>query len=263
MNRKIEEILDICVEKLSEGIPLEEILKEFPNYKDELKELLGIVENIKNSSLPSPSDKGLNYCLIKMGEVAQQEKRKSKKVGRFFPFRFLTWVKVLAYAGLIIFISWGIINISAESVPGDYLYPAKIITEKVKFLISFDTENKVELRLTFSEERMEELIQQLNKNKTFNPQLLQAMLDEASLALENITNLPEDKRKIYYSKLKYLTQYQKNTLEDIKPKVKLQQRKKVDWAINMCKMRMQKMHQMMRQDKSMNKMMDRMMNMME
>lgn len=247
MEKSIQEILNICLDKLKKGIPIDDILKEYPEHRDQLEKILFLAKDLRSVKSPKPSDEGLISCLVKVGEAIQQQKGSlfKSKLTNIFYFPAPVIVKSLVILLIVIFISWGSVNLSATSTPGEFLYPVKIVTEKVKFILTTSPEEKIELRIIFSEERMKELIQQLNKDKNLNPQLLQAMLNEASLALENVTNLPEDKREIYYSKLKYLTQYQKDTLEDIKPKVKLQQRQKLDWAINMCRMRMQKMHQMM------------------
>lgn len=243
MKKQIEEILDICLDKIDKGVSVDELLSQYPDYKDELKELLVIAKNIKDSSLIHESDKGLYFCLIKVGKEIQLQKEIAHKP-RFLYFQFPVWAKALVFTLIITLISIGTINLSARSIPGDFLYPIKLITEKVKFLLTINSEDKVELRIIYSEERTRELVKYLDEKGTLNTDIIKAMLDEATFALENISRLPEDEKKIYYLKLEHLNAYQKNILEDIKPKVTLPQKEKLDDAIEMCGRRMNWMHKM-------------------
>jgi len=81
MKEPIEEILDICWEKIREGIPPEEVLRQYPDYADELKELLAIVRSIKDTPLPEPSDGVMVSCLIKLCEALQLEKQSRQANG--------------------------------------------------------------------------------------------------------------------------------------------------------------------------------------
>jgi len=66
MEKPIEKILDLCLEKIKEGIPTEEVLRQYPDYADELKELLTIAKHIKDSPSPVPSDKGVASALLNL-----------------------------------------------------------------------------------------------------------------------------------------------------------------------------------------------------
>lgn len=247
MKKPVEEILDICLRKIREGIPLKEILKQYPDYADELKELLATAKKIKDAPLPEPSDRGLGYCLVRLGEALQlqRQKRAKARIPGLLYFPSLTWVKALVFALVIILVSWGTVTLSANSLPGDLLYPVKFITEKVKFFLTANPGGKVELRLIYSEERMQELVRHLDKRKDLNTELLKAMLDEATLALEDISRLPEPERPVYFSRLQYLNAYQKDVLENLKPKVTaLDQKEELENTIRMCGNRTQWMGRM-------------------
>lgn len=243
MKNQIEEILDICLDKIDKGVSGDELLSQYPDYKDELKELLVIAKSIKDSSPIHASNKGLYSSLIKVGKEIQLQKEIAHKP-RFFYFKFPILAKAFVFALIIIFISVGTINLSARSIPGDFLYPIKLITEKVKFLLTINSEDKAELRIIYSEERTRELVKYLDKKGSLNTDIVKSMLDEASFALENISRLPEDEKKVYYLKLEHLNAYQKNILEDIKPRVTLPQKEKLYSAIEMCDRRMNRMHKM-------------------
>ncbi len=247
MKKPIEEILDICFRKINEGIPLKEILGQYPDYADELKELLATAKKIKDVPLPEPSDKGLAYCLVRLGEALelQRQKRPKARIPGLLYFPSLSWVKALVFALVIILVSWGTVTLSANSLPGDLLYPIKFMTEKVKFFLTADSRGKVELRLIYSEKRMQDLVRHLDKRRDLNTELLKAMLDEATLALEDISRLPDPEGPVYFSRLQYLNAYQKDVLENLKPKVTSpQQKEELENAIRLCGNRTQWMGRM-------------------
>ncbi|MFQ5867614.1 MAG: DUF5667 domain-containing protein [bacterium] len=253
MKKPIEEILDICLEKIGEGIPLEEVLRRYPDYAHEVKELLAIARDIKDTPSPEPSERGMASCLVKLGEALQLQKEKppKAKIPRLLYFPSPAWAKALVFIVIIIFISWGTVTLSANSLPGDFLYPIKLITEQVKFFLIANPEGKVELRLIYSEERMQELVRHLDKKRELNTQLLKAMLDEATLALQDITRLPERERPVYYSRLEHLNAYQKDVLENLKSKViSRQQKEELENTIQMCGNRRQWMGRMRRREVS-------------
>jgi len=241
MKKPIEDILDICLEKVKEGIPLEEILKEYPDYRDELKDLLIIARNIRDIPLPEPPEGAMASCFLKMGEAVQLNKqiRQKGELARPLYFPSPVWVRVFLLAIIVVSIFWGTVSLSANSLPGSPLYPVKAITEKVKFLLTSNTRGKVELRIVYSEERIKELVRHLDKKRELNTELLKAMLSEASLALGEISRLPEQERQVYFSRLEYLNAYQRDVLENLKPKVTSPEQKlELENAIQMCGRRM-------------------------
>lgn len=249
MEKPIEEILDLCLEKIKEGIPTEEVLRQYPDYADELKELLTIAKHIKDSPSPVPSDKGVASCLIKLGQALQLQRQKPHKarLPRLLYFPFPAWARALVLAVIIIFVSWGAVNLSANSLPGDLLYPIKFITEKAKFFLTLSPGGKAELRITYSEERMKELVRNLNQKGELNSNLLEAMLYEATLALEDISRVPNGERPVYFSKLQHLNEYQEDVLENLGPMVTSpRQKEHLDNAIQLCGNRREWMGRMRR-----------------
>ena len=250
MKKSIEEILDICLEQLKQGVPLDEVLQLYPQYREELKELLIIAKDIENASTPPVRDEAIAGCLIKIGQALQLQKEKGYRLKLprlrplLFPFPSPVFARVVASLMIVIFVFWGTANLSANSLPGDILYPVKLVTEKVKFFLTINPENKIELRLVYSEERTAELVKHIAGRGELNTQLLQKMLNEAYLALEEISRIPEDERGIYFSKLEYLSAYQRDVLESLKPRVVSSQKEVLDKAIQTCGNRMNWMGRM-------------------
>ncbi len=255
MGNQTEKILDICLEKMEEGIPLDEVLKEYPEHREELRELLTIAKDIENIPLPHVRDEAVDSCL---GKVSNALKLQKKTVWRarlprfqwprlsYFPSP--AWAKALAFIMIVIFISWGSVNLSADSLPGDILYPIKLTTEKVKFYLTIDPEGKAELRLTYSEERMQELVRYLDKKGELNIQILKAMMDEAALATDNISRLSKDKATVCCLKLEHLCAYHKDVLKGLKSKVPSHQIQELDDAIRTYHHRMEWMGKVRRNE---------------
>jgi hypothetical protein len=154
----------------------------------------------------------------------------------------LAWVFSGAFALLVVL--FGVATISAGSLPGDLLYPVKLVTEKVKFLLTFDSEKKAELRLTFSDRRLEEMIKAFQQSNTLDTTVLAAMLDEAKLALQESAPQPQT-ASLFLTKLSHTNALQKDVLTRIRSRVDPSSGPIVDEAIGMCDMRDRWMRRMM------------------
>ena len=255
MDSQMEKILDICLEKIEEGIPLDKVLKEYPEHREELKELLTIAKDIENIPLPHVRDEAVDSCLAKVRNALQLQKKTVWKARlprlqwpRLSYFPSPAWAKALAFILIIIFISWGTVSLSTDSLPGDILYPMKVTTEKVKFFLTIDPEEKAELRLTYSETRMQELVRYFDEKGELNTQVLKAMLEEEALVTDNISRLPKDKAIVCCLKLEHLCAFHKDVLEGLKSKVPSSQRQELDNAIRTCSRRMEWMGKVRRNE---------------
>ena len=245
VDRQMERILDLCLEKVREGVPLDWVLKEYPEHGEELKELLTIAKEIENIPLPPVRDEAVASCISKVRKAMQLQKKgswRARLIRLWWPRLVYVpspiWAKALAFVLIGIFISWSTMNLSADSLPGDILYPMKLTTERVKFFFTINPGEKTELRLNYSEERMEELVKYLDKKGELNTRVLRAMLDEAALVMEDIPKLPKDEGAAYCLKLEHHCAYQKDVLESLKLKVTSSQKEELERAIRICHHRM-------------------------
>ena len=257
MEQDIELILDICIDEMHKGKSIEECLAEYSQYASQLKPLLQLVEQIEALPQPAPSPEAISSTLINIGkEIAQltttsetpvvrEKKRKTISFFNIFQKPKLMWAFNTAL--ILIVVLFSVATISANSIPGDILYPLKLATEKVKFLLTFDSEKKAELRLTLSDKRLQEMIAVFRQSGKLDTTLLKEMLDEAKLALEG-NEIPTDKASIFAAKLSHVNAYQKDVLEKIRPQVNPLSRQIVDEAINMCDMRGRWMRRMMNEE---------------
>ncbi len=250
MEKDLETILDDCIDELRKGGSVESILAKYPEYKSELKPLLELVQAMEQLPKPEPSADAVSAALVGIGEEIALlhpvefpglKKKRRSIFGKLFQQPRLAWTLSAALALVLMFV--GISTVSANSVPGDILYPLKLVTEKVSFLLAFSSERKAELRLTFSEQRTKEIRQVLQQSDKLDERLLNAMLKEAQSALEET---PNDTSAIFLAKLNAVNTYQKDVLESFRPRVDSANEKIVNRAIRVCDMRGRWIRGMMR-----------------
>ena len=197
MKKPLEDILDICLEKMKQGASIEDVVKHHPEQAEELKNLLVTAADIKKANSPIPRKKAVAACLKKVRTEAAREKAGLSQKNP--PFRFLffspAWVKAAAVFLIVVLLPWGTVNLSAESLPGDILYPVKMITEKVRYICCMTAQGKVKLRLQYSEERMKELYRFSSEKRQLDKNLLKSMLDEAGFALDQMNRIAAGLRR--------------------------------------------------------------------
>lgn len=243
---RIEDILDLCLEELKNGKTVQEVLAKHPSHAEELKPLLSTAAKIQSMPKPQPSTNAVYNALVEAGKYLPAEKVSKTRLSFdwFLNPRFV-FARAIAIILILSLLSWSTVTASASALPGDFLYPVKVITEKVKIILTVNPEGEAELRLTFSEERMKELLSLYSKNGVIDNRLIGAMLDEANSALNKISSLPREKQPLFYSKVNHFNSYQKETLQSIQPHVSGQQKEFIDKAIEICSGRGEWMQKMM------------------
>ncbi|MCL5029042.1 MAG: DUF5667 domain-containing protein [Bacteroidetes bacterium] len=261
MEQDIELLLDNCINEMRKGKSIDECLAKYSQSATggagQLRPLLQLVQQLEILPKPEPAPEAISGTLINIGHhiaqrsmtseklTAAEKLQKKSSIFNIIRRPKIAWAFSAAFLFLVVLFSAA--TISANSVPGDILYPLKLATEKVKFLLTFNSEKKAELRLTFSDKRLQEMIAIFQQSGKLDTTLLKEMLDEAKLALEE-NKTPIDTASVFAAKLSHVNAYQKDVLEKIRPQVNLSSRKIVDEAINMCDMRGRWMRRMMNEE---------------
>ena len=248
MRRPPEELLDICLEMAWRGEDWKAFLLAYPSHSAEVEPLvmlaLGVEEVAGPLDAPAPR---ASAALLRLGrELARREQQGEEAAHRRWGWLWgSVWAKA-AFAGLVMFlIGASAIELSARTVPGNFLYPVKILTERVRFALTADPEERVELRLTFSERRFSEVVKALQEGHGANKELVGAMLDEARAALSDASKLPEGKSTAYKARITHLESLQKERLRSVEGTVPADRRKDVAQAIRMCDDGWARMREMM------------------
>lgn len=248
MKKTPEELLDICLEMASRGEDWEAFLAHYPDSLREVEPLVLLAREVREASGPSEATApGASAALLRLGrELAKRERRKEEAAHRTWGWLWgSAWAKA-AFAGIVMLVlGASSVELSARAVPGNFLYPVKILTERVHFALTSDLEERVELRLTFSERRLSEIVKTLKEGKGADRELITAMLDEARAALSDASQLPETRSAAYRSRIESLEEFQKERLRSVKDMVPADRRQDVDEAIGMCDQGWARMREMM------------------
>jgi len=237
MKRTPEELLDVCLGMASRGEDWQEFLSAYPDSSREVESLVLLAREVQEASGPSPtSAPGVSAALLRMGwELAREGARREEAARRSRGGWWQSaWLKA-AVAGIVMLaLGASSVELSARTVPGNFLYPVKILTERVRFALTSNPEERVELRLTFSDRRLSEVVKTLKEGKGADRQLVSEMLDEGRAALTDAEKLPEVKSSAYKAQIASREEVQKNRLRVVAAMVPADQRPAVAETIGMC-----------------------------
>ena len=143
----IEDAFDRAITKLHQGVPVDLVVLDYPEYKDELLELLPVVT--------------LGYSIPKLSPArAVRQYRFANKHQNVFTL--LKSVLVMRYAVIpsavvVVFGSiWKISRAAAQSLPGTPLYSLKKAYEIASLKLTTDPDQKITLQLQFTQKRFQE-----------------------------------------------------------------------------------------------------------
>jgi hypothetical protein len=237
MTRSPEELLDICLEMERRGEDWKAFLSAYPDCAVEVEGLVALAGEVREASASSEAPvPGLSAALLRLGwALAREEGRRQEAANRIRGGWWrAAWVKA-AVAGIVMMVlGASSVELSARTVPGNFLYPVKILTERVRFALTSDLEDRVELRMTFSERRLSEIVKKLKEGKGADRKLVSAMLDEAKAALADAVKLPETKASAYKAQIASLERVQKDRLRAVAAAVPADRRPAVAETIGMC-----------------------------
>ena len=248
MKRTPEELLDICLEMASRGEDWKEFLLAYPDCSQEVEKLLILARDVQEASGPvGVTAPGASEALLRLRrELSRREMQKEETAHRKLGWLWgSAWTKA-AVAGLfLLMLGASSVELSARTMPGNFLYPIKILTERVRFALTSDPQERVELRLTFSERRLSEIVKTLQEGRGADKELVSAMLNEAKAALTTAEKLPETQAAAYMSRIASLEKQQKERLHSVEGMVPADWRKNVTETIRMSDDGWARMREMM------------------
>jgi hypothetical protein len=221
---EFEIALDTCLEALREGRwDIAACLREYPEHAAELRPHLLAAASLANAYDVQPREEfaaaARERFLIASGQrleeaydvdpspsffaaarvrflmAAQRMKlgENARKGGGGFPL-FGTPFRAFgaAAAAAVVFFSFSTYTVAsaANSLPGDWQYPVKLQTERVRLAFAFSEDAKRDVKLDIATERAEEIEQMTAKGKIIGP----GVLDRLTAATEPLVNAAaEDK----------------------------------------------------------------------
>jgi hypothetical protein len=237
MARKIEEILDILIEEVKGGKNINDCLKQYHEYANELKPLLLLAGGIEEIPKPEIDITAFEKTLVKIN-LTKEETATKKPLFVLSTLITKPPVRRVAFAVLIFTITIAItFSFSAYSLPGDILYPVKRLGEKTQLALTIRDESKARLHIKLANRRTEDFILTFKEGEEINRELIKAMLGEADAAMFHCKCFTGQKSAALLSEVKECNQYQLKTLQNIKPMVCSLDQVFISEAINACSLR--------------------------
>lgn len=168
MNDTIEEILAICLDKIEAGASPESCLADYPNQAAELEPLLRMTQLMKRLTAAGPRPSfarnarlNLENQLAKPGIVVTFKSRFRRiwQEPKFLTQRrfSMSVLQLVIAAVLALTATTGSVAFAANaSNPGDALHGLDLAMEKIQLNLAPDVASKVQLRLQFANERLDE-----------------------------------------------------------------------------------------------------------
>ena len=216
MKQNIEEILDQLITQMQEGGNLDDLLRAYPEYADALKPLLVLAQQINALPKPEPDARAVDGVVKKVRKSITGE----QPARRLSLWRIIVQhpvvVRTVAVVTLLLVAAVTTVSLSARSLPGDLLYPVKMLTEDVQFFLAVDAEGRARLHVRFADERTYELSCLLEKKAQIDEELFAAMLQEIRSAIDCTEFLDEETTAEIVGHLDDCNHHQMALLEETK-----------------------------------------------
>lgn len=261
--REFDERLHECLEALREGRwDLDECLRRNPEHAADLRPLLvaasaamhayGVQpraefakasrerfliasgERLREALDVEPSPSFFASARVRFLLAAQRlraeraaERRAPRRIPVFgSPFRALA--TGLASVALFLGFSTYTVATANASVPGDWQYPVKLQTERVRLALAFGDEAEREVKLDFAEERVQEIETLARRGKIIGPGVLDRLKDQTEPLVRDASDGGWDSDDA--ARLQEVAAKQTEVLEAVEPNVSAEAQDKLDEA---------------------------------
>jgi hypothetical protein len=214
MSDDLDSILEECLSQIEEGRARpERFLFEYPDLADELRPLLQAAVEMWSVPQPALAPEARDRIEAQMLDAAAANRRlRPARTWRLAIPGHWRWALVgLSAAIVLIFLFTVLVNAAAGVLPDSPLYPLKTATEQTwLFLAPASDEPAVHMQL--AERRLAEF-EALASQGTYEPALLDAMIEEAEAALAEAEGLPSSVALPVLEEVKGLSERQRLALE--------------------------------------------------
>ncbi len=240
MNHDLSSGLDKCLDDLAKGQSLEECLNSHPEAVA-LSPILSLAVELKELPQPEPRREALQGLLVKAGAslpkhgpgaLLAPEISRARWAGSRRPiWPTLRWASALAACAVVAF---GVGTAASQSLPGSVFYPIKLFTERVTFALTIEPAKRAELRLSFADDRLDELARSAREQGKLDPALLRQVLRESELALQDARPLPEPRFRTLLANVNTSNSYQRTVLAQVNKWLPSGDRGPIEKAISTC-----------------------------
>ncbi len=165
MSKNIYELLEECLSQMQAGAPIDEVLRTHDQQAADLRPLLEAslaARSLQAGPAPTSAQNRSRAQFLAAAAELRQPARRGLRLG-FLPLRAL----VPALMVLLVVVSSLFVTglVSAQSLPGDGLYPVKIAMEQAQLRLTTGTASRLSLEETFDERRVMEVADLLKRGE--------------------------------------------------------------------------------------------------
>ncbi len=186
---RLEELFEICLERLESGAELEHILSSYPDQANELRSLLlAVLEGQQLAAEISPQPAVQSLSRAQFLTAAAGMAPVPRKL-RFTWFHLRLATSTLIMVGILAAILLGTGLASADSLPGDVFYPVKLMVEQIHLNMVQDPPARLELQENYDDRRLAE-VERLNQIKRRQPVTFSGLLEQTGPDQWQVGTLP-------------------------------------------------------------------------
>lgn len=197
MNRQFEDILDACIDRIVlKGDTVEKCLESYPEQAAQLEPVLRAALDVLEATSKSPRyefERAARTRLLSALETKVPERKKWRLSFRDWQRR---WVVAMTVILVILVVGGGTITASANSLPGDVLYPVKTTTEKVQAFFTFGEGARTSLHIRLAERRLREMELLTDRQRIVPESLLQSLHSETDMAIDMLVRNETAERRL-------------------------------------------------------------------
>jgi len=165
MTRKIEDILNNCLERLFRGESIRDCLESYPEQASELELLLRTsVTIIQTSSAIQPAPQFKTRVRSQFEAILRQGGVKAEKAK--IPLWGRKWAVAVASVVLVFLVGIGITAASTSVLPDESLYSVKLSAEQARLALTLSDAGKAKLHIQFAERRAGEVAEMARQGKS-------------------------------------------------------------------------------------------------
>jgi hypothetical protein len=236
MGRSFEEILAKCLEAVAQGqLTVEDCLSLYPDLADRLEPELRLALGLRRAYLAqAPSAQfqaGARQRFLSAARTREAVPPSVSVQGRLAqavsairhrfappgalakPALAVALILVLTFAGFSSFV----MATSGDTLPGDWRYPAKRLTERVRLTFAFGDETKRDVRIDIAAERLWELENMAARSRPIGDRLLRELAESTDSLVDDLDSSPVPAPQI--ERISNLTAQQQQVLEQVTPLV--------------------------------------------
>jgi hypothetical protein len=164
---EISNALADCIKRMEAGSTLDQVLADYPHLAGQLRELLITAQNARPSGKAArvPASAQIDSRRRMLAQAKELKRRDQSNL--FFPlFRFLWHNSGTILVGLTTFALLIIALGSTRALPGDSLYPVKIVAEQAGSSIYVGSSSPLQREDNFDNRRITEINQMIFEKRT-------------------------------------------------------------------------------------------------